>query len=68
MKCSICGRKLRNPNSMTLGYGPVCYRRKFGATPYIGRNAADVPAWEKPGFNVQGQISIEEYLQTISAK
>ncbi len=68
MKCSICGRKLRNPNSMMLGYGPVCYRRKFGSTPHIGRKAADVPAWERPDYNLPGQISIEEYLQTLSVQ
>lgn len=51
---------------MMLGYGPVCYRRKFGTASYIGRNAADVPAWERPDYNLPGQISIEEYLQALS--
>ncbi len=67
MKCSICGRKLRNPNSMTLGCGPVCYRRKFGTKPHICK-APDVPAWERPDYNLPGQISIEEYLQTLSVQ
>ena len=31
MKCSICGRKLRNPKSRELGYGPVCYKKAFRA-------------------------------------
>ena len=51
---------------MALGYGPVCYRRKFGTTPHIGCKTADVPAWEKPDYNLQVQISIEGYLQTLS--
>jgi len=25
-----CGRKLTDPNSQLLGYGPVCYRKQFG--------------------------------------
>lgn len=53
---------------MVLGYGPICYRRKFGNTPHIGRKTADVPIWEKPDFNLPGQISIEEYLQTLSVQ
>lgn len=65
MNCSICGRKLRNPRSRKLGYGPICYRRKFGTRPHIRYKAADVPTWEKPDYHVPGQISIEEYLQTL---
>ena len=68
MNCPICGRKLRNPRSRKLGYGPICYRRKFGTVPYNTRKAADVPAWEKSDYNLPGQISIEEYLQTLSVQ
>lgn len=65
MKCSICGRKLRNPKSKELGYGPVCYKRKFGITPHTSRKSADtpVPAGEDADYNLPGQISMEDYLQ-----
>jgi len=28
-KCKECGRKLTNPRSVAVGYGPVCYRKLF---------------------------------------
>lgn len=67
MKCSICGRKLKNPKSRELGYGPVCYKRKFGITPHVSRRGADVPApaVEEANLNLPGQISMEDYLQTL---
>lgn len=60
MKCSICGRKLRNPKSRELGYGPVCYKRKFGIAPHASRRDA-----EEADHNLPGQISMEDYLQTL---
>lgn len=67
MKCSICGRKLKNPKSRELGYGPVCYKRKFGIAPHASRRDADVPvpAVEEIDHNLPGQISMEDYLQTL---
>ena len=67
MKCSICGRKLRNSKSRELGYGPVCYKRKFGITLYASRRDADVPvpAVEEADHNLPGQMTIEDYLQTL---
>lgn len=67
MKCSICGKKLRNPKSRELGCGPVCYKREFGITPYTSRRNADVPASarEEVDHNLPGQISMEDYLQTL---
>lgn len=66
MKCSICGRTLRKPQSMELGYGPVCYRRKFGISPRMRRQNKDAPSEGiMLDYNIPGQITIEEYLQTI---
>lgn len=64
MKCSICGRKLRNPKSRELGYGPVCYKRKLGIAPHTSRRSVDtsVPAGEAADHNLPGQISMEDYL------
>lgn len=65
MKCSICGRTLRDPKSMELGYGPVCYRRKFGFSPRLRRQSKDTSSdsWML-NYNIPGQITIDEYLQT----
>lgn len=70
MICGICGRKLKNAKSRELGYGPVCYKRKFGITPHASRRDADVSisTGEAVNYEVPGQISMEEYLLTLSGK
>ncbi len=66
MKCSICGRKLKNPKSRELGYGPVCYKRKFGSFPRTSRREKDVASpIEEADYNLPGQISMDEYLRTF---
>lgn len=65
MVCGICGRKLNNPKSRELGYGPICYKRKFGITPHMSRRDAPVQAGQETDHNLPGQISMEEYLQTF---
>lgn len=65
MKCSICGRTLRNTQSMELGYGPVCYRRTFGISPRLRRQREDTSSEDRMlDYNIPGQITIDEYLQT----
>lgn len=69
MKCCICGRMLRNSQSQELGYGPVCYRKKFGISPrMIRRDREASPMDGGKGFNIPGQITIEEYLISVLAK
>lgn len=68
MKCSICGRKLSNPRSRELGYGPVCYKRKFGTIPHASKKSRHSSENEVSDYNLPGQISIEEYLQMTSAE
>jgi hypothetical protein len=29
-RCGHCNRTLSDPNSMKVGYGPVCYKKLFG--------------------------------------
>ena len=66
MKCFICGRKLKNPQSRELGYGPICYKRKFGSSPRTSCRGKDVaPTARKGDYNLPGQISMDEYLQTF---
>lgn len=66
MICLRCGRKLKSVISMEAGYGSVCYKRKFGIAPHASRRDADVlvPA-EEADHNLPGQISMEDYLQTL---
>ena len=67
MKCPVCGRNLKSIRSIKLGFGPVCYKRKFGITPHTNCREADVPvsAGEEADHNLPGQISMEDYLQTL---
>lgn len=68
MKCSICGRILKKPESRQLGYGPVCYRRVFGDSKSRenarkGDSLSDVAC---PCYDIPGQMSLDEYLADIS--
>lgn len=29
-RCGHCNRTLRDPDSMKIGYGPVCYKKIYG--------------------------------------
>lgn len=68
MKCSICGRKLRDPKSRELGYGPVCYKRKFGTYPPAGHRKDEKAGEEGPDYNVPGQISLDDFLNMVSGE
>lgn len=70
MKCAKCGRELKNPRSRQLGYGPVCYRAMTG-----GGNKKQVrykerghPSDDFSNYEIPGQMSIDDYLQILSAK
>lgn len=65
MICSICGRKLINPQSVELGYGPVCYRKAFGKMAKIKVRDTKEMSVSCPSYDIPGQISIEEYLNEI---
>ena len=45
-----CGRKLTDPTSRELGYGPVCYRKVFGCPAPVrgGTPVGPVPLFELP--------------------
>lgn len=65
MKCSACGRKLRNQISREAGYGPVCYGRIFGRS--IMAKAAKGGSKGKRESRVgriglPGQMEIEDYI------
>ncbi len=63
-KCLLCGRRITDPKSMEIGYGPVCYRKKFGITAAVGRKQDVRITPDTPCYDIPGQITIEEYLKT----
>lgn len=56
MKCSVCGRNLRNPESQEIGYGPVCYKRLFGAKPKHKNRGGSSSEDAMIDYDVPGQI------------
>jgi len=68
MKCSICGRVLKTQKSRALGYGPVCYRRVFGSSKAVKNVNSNSDADEFAGYEVPGQMSIDDYLQSDGQK
>lgn len=65
MKCSVCGRKLRSPKSQEVGYGPVCYRRLFGISLRTNDKESQSSVDVMANYKVPGQISMDDYLQTL---
>lgn len=66
MRCSICGRRLKDARSRELGYGPICYKRKFGTNVHASRKSVEVPIGEKAEQDLPGQMSMDDYLQILS--
>lgn len=68
MKCKICGRALKNVKSREAGYGPVCYRKKFGANIPIKRRESTLSAGKVSYCEVPGQMQVYDYLRIIGAR
>lgn len=66
MKCLLCGRELSNPQSRELGYGPVCYKRRFGITPHFCPRDGNSSINAALDYELPGQMSMEDYLQMVS--
>lgn len=66
MICLNCGRKLRSAVSREVGYGPVCYRKMFGTSLRSSRKDNGLGENGISGYNMPGQITIEEYMQTLA--
>ena len=64
MTCLNCGRKLKSAASMKAGYGPVCYRKMFGSSLRSSRKNRVSEEADTPCYNIPGQMTIEEFLQT----
>lgn len=66
MICLNCGRKLKSVESREAGYGPVCYRKMFGTSLRSNRKNKVLEAADTPCYDIPGQMTMEEYLQTGS--
>lgn len=67
MVCRICGRKLKNEESIQRGYGPVCYGKIAPPTPRKKRalrKSSDTHGCsDDADYSIPGQISMEDYLR-----
>lgn len=66
MFCAVCGRKLKSEQSKKAGYGPVCYKKKFGDSLQDTSKGNTSKLEDLPCYDIPGQMTIEEYIQTIS--
>lgn len=66
MICLNCGRKLRSAVSRDAGYGPVCYRKMFGASLRSSCKDRVSEVADTTCYNMPGQMTIDEYLQRDS--
>lgn len=62
MKCGICGRKLKNRESREIGYGPVCYKRRFGMPPPRKTKGQNDEKADPEEYSIPGQMEITDYI------
>ncbi len=63
MRCAICGRKLKNPKSIELGYGPICYQNKFGTTGRFRESDVKTKSSCYSGYEIPGQMTLDDFLR-----
>ena len=68
MICLKCGRKLRSVVSREAGYGPVCYERIFGTRLRTDSRIGDSTSADIPYYDIPGQMTLDDYLQTNPAE
>lgn len=64
MKCLVCGRKLKNPRSINIGYGPICYQKLYGKTLGQGRASKAISNVIRNNCKTEtlpGQIFLDTY-------
>lgn len=68
MICLNCGRKLRSAVSREAGYGSVCYRKMFGTSlrSHYKDSVSEKANANAPCYSLPGQMTMEEFLQTVS--
>lgn len=67
MTCLNCGRKLSNPKSVELGYGPVCFG-KISGEPEKEAETESERKESGSGSDIPGQTSIAEFLRSLEQK
>lgn len=71
MFCSVCGRKLKSPVSISAGCGPVCYQKLHGITlKYHGKSkkGTNTNQTKIECYDIPGQINLEDYLLELEKK
>ncbi len=65
-RCALCGRTLKDPKSIKLGYGPTCYRKyMWGDIAKADKeNDGLLSPSGLPTYDIPGQVTIEGYLDT----
>lgn len=63
MRCTICGRKLKNPESIEIGYGPICYKNKFGTAAKIRKKGSKAGTMNTTSCDLPGQLTLYDFLQ-----
>jgi hypothetical protein len=63
MKCGVCHRALRSPESVRIGYGPVCYGRLKPADQKIKRKKATrKPMPPVDDDIIPGQMELRDFM------
>lgn len=63
MRCAICGRKLKDPKSIELGYGPICYKNKSGSAAKIRKKGSQPGNMNHTSYQLPGQMTLYDFLQ-----
>lgn len=61
MRCKRCHRIIKDPESIKLGYGPVCLEREFGI-PAARRDKRRKQAEADEDAPVDGQLTIWDFV------
>lgn len=66
MICGMCGRRLRDSESVARGLGPVCYRKIMPPAPRKARAApkssGSYNLMNDADYNVPGQMELSEFI------
>ena len=61
VKCKMCGRELKNPDSIHNRIGPVCMKKLLGYIPQIKAMKASEPKEDKADEPIEGQITLFDW-------
>jgi hypothetical protein len=62
----MCGRILKEPESIRRGFGPVCYSKIMPKEPKAAKaakaNNSNYNLMEDPDYKIPGQMELSEFL------